>query len=402
LTALFVFRSLRSQAWWQALEDLDATLDAALETAERERAVRAYADLVAALIGAGHESLPAAVGQALVDGEDSLARYRDGLPAGLRQAALLDLRRLRSKLETDWSARTADAMERPLPPLHDLAPPADARSWGQRLLREPADDLLDALLARYSACGVGLAARYRAFRWRNGALEGVRNPARDRLDELVGLERQLERLSSNVERFLAGSPALHTLLYGPRGSGKSSAVRSLLTRYAGDGLRLVEIGPESLPELPALSERLREEPHRFVAFVDDLSFESADGGYRPLRSLLEGSVIERPENILLIATSNRRHLVRERFSDRPTPEDDDVHAWDTSNERLALADRFGLVITFPAADQRKYLLMVRELARFRGVEAAEGELEGEAIRFAEWGNGYSGRTARQFIDSLSP
>ena len=221
---------------------------------------------------------------------------------------------------------------------------------------------MEALLGAYRQNGAGDLARFPAFRWSGGALYGVSQPAWAEAERLVGLERQLERLDANTEAFLAGRGAQHTLLYGPRGSGKSTALRSLGGRYAEAGLRFVEVVPESLSELPTILETLRGRPHVYLLFVDDLSFEAGSRAYGPLKSLLEGALSGRPENALVYATSNRRHLVSERFSERPDPLNDDVHAWDTQHERLALADRFGLVLTFPDATQRRYLEIVRGLA----------------------------------------
>ena len=412
---LYVFRNLAARRWWRALVGLERALDAGRQrsgSASRagERAARRYAELVTALIAEGHASLPEAAAFALLEGEALLAPPAGEPPAGVRSAALLDLELIQQLLDEQWRDRAEARSGRDLPPLCDLA--AEARPGGagaferaelERVARlvveaEP-QQLLDSLVERYRRAGTGVFARYIAFRWRRDELVGIARPANDRLDDLVGLGSQLERLTANVERFLDSRPALHTLLYGPRGSGKSTAVRGLLTRYAERGLRLVEVAPEELGSLPRLSERLARAPHRFAVYVDDLSFEIGDSGYQPLKTLLEGSLGERPENVLLIATSNRRHLVRESFAERPGLGSDDIHGWDTTNERLALADRFGLAITFPAADQRKYLAMVRELAGRRGVEL-DGRLDEAAIRFADWGNGYSGRTARQFVDTL--
>lgn len=225
---------------------------------------------------------------------------------------------------------------------------------------------------------------------------GLTHPDRPDWGELHGLDEQLARLESNTTALLAGRPAHHALLYGPRGSGKSTAVKGLLRRFAGTGLRLLELPSSELAELPLLLEQLRRQPNSFVIFIDDLSFEAGEVSYRPLKSLLEGSLASRPGNLAVYATSNRRHLLRERLGDRPDPLDDDVHGWDTHNERLALADRFGLTITFPNLDQRRYLETVAALAALRGV--ADDSLGERALRFAEWGNGYSGRTAKQFID----
>ncbi len=255
----------------------------------------------------------------------------------------------------------------------------------------------------YRQHGSGHLARYGAFRWTGQRLEGIAYPARSELSRLVGLERPLEQLIQNTEAFLACKPAQHTLLYGPRGSGKSTAVKSLLSRYEERGLRLIELPAPYLSNLPKVIDLLRGRPHRYVLFVDDLSFGKDDVGYAPLKTLLEGSLTERPENILVYATSNRRHLVSESFSDRPDPLNDpsynDVHAWDTQHERLALADRFGLTLTFPNATQSRYLEIVRGLAARAGMEV--DDLDAKAVRYAEWGNGYSGRTAQQFIERLT-
>ena len=168
--------------------------------------------------------------------------------------------------------------------------------------------------------------------------------------------------------------------------------------YADQGLRLIELQPAELNDLENVIERLRAQPLKFILFVDDLSFESGDNRYQPLKTLLDGSLNSRPDNVLIYATSNRRHLVREQFSDRPDPLNEDVHRWDTHNERLALSDRFGLTITFPSASQKRYLELVKGLADAKAL--AVDQLEARAIQFAEWGNGYSGRTAQQFMEQL--
>ncbi len=239
-------------------------------------------------------------------------------------------------------------------------------------------------------------ALYRALTFGGEGLVGVDEPDMPDWSELFGVEEQLARLEANVEALIARSGAHHTLLYGPRGSGKSTAVRGLLRRFEGRGLRLIELAPANLNTVPELIELLRRQPTSFVVYVDDLAFDDGDATYRPLKSVLDGSLLRRPDNVIVVATSNRRHLVKERLSDRPAPEDD-VHGWDTHNEKLALADRFGLTITFPAAGQRDYLQLVRALAALRGVSDFPEE---QALRFAQWGNGFSGRTARQYVEQL--
>jgi predicted AAA+ superfamily ATPase len=254
------------------------------------------------------------------------------------------------------------------------------------------DAAVAVLVAHARRRGAGPLARHAALAWDGGVWHAA--PARP-VDPLFGVEEQLARLDANVRAFLDGRPAHATLLYGPRGSGKSTAVRALLARHADAGLRLAEVrDPGRLAE--AL-EALRPWPFPTLLVLDDLAFEEGETGYRPLKSLLEGGVRGLPERCLVVATSNRRHLVRERLRDRPDPLDDDVHAWDTHQERLALAHRFGLVLTFPALDRRRYLELVAALAAAEGwAEPAEG-WTAAAVAFAERGSGYSGRTARQFV-----
>jgi predicted AAA+ superfamily ATPase len=220
-----------------------------------------------------------------------------------------------------------------------------------------------------------------------------------RLVELVAYEREREPLIRNTERFLAGLPAHHALLYGLPGTGKSSTIKAILNEYASEGLRLVEVTKEDLSELPRVLEVLRGRGPRFVLFVDDLSFEEHEVEYKALKALLEGSVEAPPENVRLYATSNRRNLIRENFSDRGEP-GDDVHARDTMQEKLSLAARFGLRLTFPSPDQARYLQIVAGLAGERGLEVSAEDLRERALLWDRWHAGRSGRTARQFVDEL--
>jgi uncharacterized protein len=264
---------------------------------------------------------------------------------------------------------------------------AAADDWG---------DCTELLADHYARHGAGGFGRYRAFRWRGGVLQAVAEPDPVRLTELVGYEREREPLLRNTERFLAGLPAHHALLYGLPGTGKSSTVKAVLNEYAGRGLRLVEVAKQDLGALPRVLETLRGRGPRFVLFVDDLSFEEHEVEYKSLKALLEGSVERPPENVRVYATSNRRNLVRERFSER----EDDVHARDTTEEKLSLAARFGLRVTFPTPDQQRYLVIVTGLVSQRGIEIPEEELIERAMLWDRWHAGRSGRTARQFVDEL--
>ncbi len=252
-----------------------------------------------------------------------------------------------------------------------------------------------ALIARARTHGAGPLARHAALAWDAGTWTAA--PPRP-ADLLWGVDDQLARLDANVRAFLDGRAAHATLLYGPRGSGKSTAVRGLLDRHGERGLRLAEVG--DVGRLTDALTALRPWPYPTLLVLDDLAFEEGETGYRPLKSLLEGGLRGLPERCLVVATSNRRHLVRERLSDRPDPLDDDVHAWDTHQERLALAHRFGLVLTFPALDRRRYLELVADLAAREGLRPPPEGWGPSAVAFAERGQGYAGRTARQFVTEV--
>jgi predicted AAA+ superfamily ATPase len=262
-------------------------------------------------------------------------------------------------------------------------------------------NLLTELSEFYRQFGVGSLAIHRAFRWQTGCLTGVIHPDAIQLEALVCYEAQKAALVRNTEALLAGYPALHVLLYGSRGSGKSSLVKALLSAYATQGLRLIEVSKADLRDLPLIVDLVREAPQKFIIFVDDLSFEEDDDAYKALKVVLEGNITARPQNVVVYATSNRRHLIREFFGDRPRPSDaDEVHAWDTVQEKLSFSDRFGLTLTFEPADQTTYLAIVRHLAEQAAISLEPQQLEFRALQWATRHNGRSGRTARQFVDGL--
>ena len=257
------------------------------------------------------------------------------------------------------------------------------------------------LAGHYARHGAGPFGRHRAFHWREGRLRVVSRPDPVSLVELIAYEQEREPLIRNTERFLAGLPAHHALLYGLPGTGKSSTVKAVMNEYAPEGLRLVELKKEDLAELPKVLAVLRGRGLRFVLFVDDLSFEEHEIEYKALKALLEGTVEEPPENVRLYATSNRRNLIRERFSERGDGSaGDDVHARDTMQEKLSLAARFGLRLTFPSPDQARYLKIVAGLAREHGLAVPAEHLQERALLWDRWHAGRSGRTARQFVDEL--
>ena len=267
--------------------------------------------------------------------------------------------------------------------------------------RDNWQNALSEIAQHYRQHGTGIFARYTAFRWQNGQLIGISQPDRIQLSEIVGYEHQKKTLVKNTQFLLAGYTALHTLLYGSRGTGKSSLIKALRTEYSNQGLRIVEVSKSELNNLPAIVEQLRNIPQKFIIFVDDLSFEEDDDAFKALKVVLEGNITATPQNIVVYATTNRRHLIREYFSDRPRPSDsDEIHNWDTVQEKLSFSDRFGLTLTFEPANQDIYLKIVNHLARQAQINIAQDEIEFRAKQWATRGNGRSGRTARQFIDYL--
>jgi hypothetical protein len=291
-------------------------------------------------------------------------------------------------------------------------------------LRRVADDRWDALFDRVASLltlaeqalrdHVGAppdADRFEhvhAFRWvvrgGRGRLVAIEEPQHFDLDDLVGVERAVARLVANTEQFLAGHPSNHVLLHGERGTGKSSAVKGLLTRYAHRGLRLVEVHKRDLQELPEVLDALRDARHRFLLFCDDLSFDLGETGFRELKAALEGSLVAPPANVRIVATSNRRHLLPESVADNRDArldEHGDLHMGETVDEKLALSDRFGLSLGFYPFDQATYLAIVDHHARKAGVRAPTPRLHEEALRFALHRSSRSGRTAKHFVDDFA-
>lgn len=223
------------------------------------------------------------------------------------------------------------------------------------------------------------------------------------LDELIGIDRQRQLLSNNTRQFVSGLPANHVLLWGARGTGKSSLIRALLAEHASAGLRLIEIERDHLADLPKVVDQLTGQKQCFVVFCDDLSFEAGEGDYRVLKSVLDGSLERAPENVLLYATSNRRHLVPERQSDNENWQmiDGELHPNEAVEDKIALSDRFGLWLSFYPFSQEHYLQVVQHwigsLADKAGLSWHWDEtLEKDAIRWATARGNRNGRCAYQF------
>lgn len=241
-----------------------------------------------------------------------------------------------------------------------------------------------------------------AFRWHRhphaGSLQAISHPHTLCLDDLQGIERQKTLLVQNTRQFLRGLPANNALLWGSRGTGKSSLIKALLNAHAGEGLRLIEVERQELVDLPQIVTLLHGRPERFVLFCDDLSFEAGDAGYKALKVALDGSLDAPAENVLIYATSNRRHLVPEFMSENLEARvvDTEVHFGDSIEEKISLSERFGLWLSFYPFNQDEYLAIVHYWLRQLGVEQFDERARGDALRWAQARGSRSGRAAWQF------
>lgn len=260
----------------------------------------------------------------------------------------------------------------------------------------------------HNANGSGLFAGFKAFVWEHregcGSLRGVNSPDPILLKDLVGYELERSEVINNTLQFLEGHPANNVLLYGDRGTGKSSTVKAILNEYHSRGLRLVEVPKMHLMDFPEIIRSLSTRKQKFIIFVDDLVFEDNEENYTALKAALEGGIEVKPSNVLIYATSNRRHLIKEKFSDRyglsSSNHDDEVRAADTIQEKLSLSDRFGITVVFSSPDKQRYLEIVEGIASKRNLKVDKDYLHKEALKWELWYNGRSPRTARQFIDWL--
>ena len=246
-----------------------------------------------------------------------------------------------------------------------------------------------------------------AFRWEGsidrGRLVAIEAPSLFELDDLVGVDQNVAKLVRNTEQHVRGLPSNNVLLYGERGTGKSSAVKGLLARFGGQGLRIVEVHRDEIVHLPHVIEAIHQDggDHRFLLFTDDLSFSPGEVGYRELKAALDGGLEARPDNVCIVATSNRRHLLPQSMAENREGRLDDegeLHLGEALEEKLALADRFGLVLGFFGFDQAPYLSIVSHNLDRASMGEMDDIMREEALRWALARGNRSGRTARQFVD----
>ncbi|MFA0833758.1 MAG: ATP-binding protein [Methanobacterium formicicum] len=235
----------------------------------------------------------------------------------------------------------------------------------------------------------------------SGILCPITNTSDMQLDDLVGYESQKRELVQNTEAFVEGRKANNVLLYGDAGTGKSASIKAILNQYYGQGLRMIEIYKHEFKELPKVIDAIKNRNYRFIIYMDDLSFEEFEIEYKYLKVVMEGGLEAKPENVLIYATSNRRHLIRETWSDRSDMAEDELHRSETVNEKLSLAARFGVTIGYYTPQRSEYFNIVTTLARRHPeITLTDEELISEAGKWEMRHGGMSGRTAQQFVDSL--
>lgn len=257
-----------------------------------------------------------------------------------------------------------------------------------------AEELLDSLIMHYRKLGCGIQAKYIAFKY-DGALTGISDIDTVSFDSLVGIEYQKQVLIDNTRAFVRGKAANNVLLFGDRGTGKSSSVKALLNMFASDGLRVVEMPKNCIKDIPELTKTLSQSPNKYIIFLDDLTFESHETEYRALKVAMEGQLQASPPNVLIYATSNRRHLIRENWSDR---EGGEIHVNDQLQETLSLSERFGISLVFPAPNQKEYLNIVAQMLKKHNIEM-NSDIEKQAVVWQMNYGGRSARCAKQFVTS---
>lgn len=351
---------------------------------------------------------------------------RGEVRGSLRQLALRDFEIFRRLFDADLStlARTLGVPEFEIV-LDYESDRTESRVYDRRvrdriasLVREvegtaSAEEMMAAVTRFYADYGVGSLGLHKAFRIQDrmgnqaenqigqeAVLVPINSIADVRLTDLVGYELAKKKLVDNTEAFVSGRPANNCLLFGEAGTGKSTSIKAITNEYYERGLRVIEVYRHQYRDLNEVIAQLKNRNYRFILYMDDLSFEEFETEYKYLKAVIEGGLEKKPDNVLIYATSNRRHLIRENFSDRDGREIGDKHHGDTVQEKLSLSGRFGVTIYYGAPSFDQYHTIVRELANRCGVEISDEELRELATQWEMRNGGLSGRTAQQFVDYL--
>lgn len=382
IRSLVLFRNLLT---CEPLRSLASLL--AANPADRPALCDAYASVCRALLPFGLDWTDALEDALMRDENDALASVLRG-----EELSPLIADRMERELETLEAVCRLDAR-----PYLELLPEADLPAWNSG--KADLVSFYKEYLRRIPQKGYGMFARYGSFCLsEDGELVPVKNPDPQTLSDLVGYGREKEQILDNVDGFLKGLPANNIFLYGDAGTGKSSTLKAVANAFFDRGLRLVEVKQNQLYLIPALMDHLSDNPLKFLLFIDDVLFSSDDRDFCALKAMLEGGVSSRGEKILICVTSNYRHLVQERESDRVG---DELHVSDKIQELMSLSARFGLMVTFQRPDRELYGQIVLELARKAGLAYGESELLRKAEAFALRAGGRTPRAACQFIRMMN-
>lgn len=266
-----------------------------------------------------------------------------------------------------------------------------------------AEEMKDTLTRFYKEYGVGKFGLHKSFRIVHDEtgvhIEPILNIAHVNLKDIVGYEIPKKKLVENTTAFVSGRKANNCLLFGDAGTGKSSCIKAIANEYYGDGLRIIEVYKHQFQDLNEVIAQIKNRNYRFIIYMDDLSFEEFEIEYKYLKAVIEGGLEKKPENVLIYATSNRRHLIRENYRDKEEVRED-MHTSDTVQEKLSLVYRFGVTIYFGAPDKKQFQNIVKTLAERNGIRMPEPELLAEANKWELSHGGLSGRSAQQFVDYL--
>ena len=356
----------------------------------------------------------------LVNNENSYSlacEMRGEVEGTINRIVLHDFEIFRQLFDLDLAALAKESGVEELSMICDYAQSSsESRAYNSRIrdrichlaqeLRQTrtAEEMKRAVTAFYKEYGVGRFGLHKAFRVEEEGNEvrilPIRNILHVRMDDLVGYEKAKKKLIDNTEAFVSKRPANNCLLYGEAGTGKSSSIKAITNEYYEKGLRIIEVYRHQFKDLNSIISQIKGRNYRFVIYMDDLSFEEFETEYKYLKAVIEGGLEKKPENVLIYATSNRRHLVRESFSDRDGADIGDKHHGDTVQEKQSLSARFGVSIYFGSPTFEEYHHIVSELSERYGIVMEEKQLREEATRWEMMHGGLSGRTAQQFVDYL--
>lgn len=383
LHSLLIFRNLLKNPLFSKLDRLLSVLS---ENGDESEKIDCYCDFVREIYINGGSFTKLMLKLACEDENDYVAKRGLGTDASFYEkeslARELGILEEISKIPCEFFIKQIDAQI--LLPRYETESCDFSQLYAQRLLQ-------------INTLGFGIYSKHHVFIMGENGLEPVLYPDPVKLSQLSGYDSERKEVIDNTLALLGGKPANNCLLYGDCGTGKSSTVKAVVNEYASQGLRLIEIKKKQLHLIPKIIEKIGKNPLKFILFIDDLSFSEDDDDYAALKAALEGSVASNSPNMVIYATSNRRHLVKETFTAR---KGDELHFNDTVQELMSLSERFGLTVTFTKPDKMLYLDIVRELARQYEIQMPESRLFTEAEAFALSRSGRSPRCAKQFIEHL--